>query len=267
MIKRLITILLIAYSFNAIAQKQISKAVVKQIKEINIITKEVYVFPKVIIPQHKSTADKINEVLLEFLEIKKADVKKSIFENVWEPKNENCAWLYHDLGYKVLLNNATILVIDVWAEFGKHNTTNIEHYLFDIETGNRVKLDSLFEESLKKNFAQILYDKKDSIIKSYLITVEDSLIVHQRNKDTSSLERDNYMLDGYKRCIESHSSSENDLEYVGFYFLNNKLHFNLEQCFCWAANAYDELGDYHFEFTYKELEPYLSAYGKRILRQ
>ena len=243
---------------------QKNKAIIKTIKEINSISKEAYIFLKVIIPNNKAATQKINNALLEFLEIENGNYKKSIFENVWYPNGDNVAWIYSDLGFKIVENNSKILAINVRASFGKHNTENTEHYLFDISTGNRITIDTLIVSEKKKLLGQLIYSKKNTVIYKFLQQVNDSLIVHQQKADSTELERDLYQIDNYNRCIESFDTSNVSLEYIGFYYEANKIHFILEQCFCWAANAYDDLGDYHFEFTLEEFKPYLSPYAIQI---
>ncbi len=243
---------------------QKNKAIIKTIKQINSISKEAYIFPKVIIPNNKVATRKINNALLEFLEIENGNFKKSIFENVWYPKDDNVAWIYHDLNFKVAENNSRILAINVWASFGKHNTENTEHYLFDVSTGNRITLDTLILAEKRKSLAQLIYAKKNSIIYNFLKQVNDSLIIHQQKNDSTEIERDLYQIDNYYRCIESLDTSNISLEYVGFYYEANKIYFTLEQCFCWAANAYDDLGDYRFQFTIDEIKAYLTSYAIQI---
>jgi hypothetical protein len=94
MFKYLASILFLLLSVPAFCQKKNTRVIVETIKATNRISKEVYIFPKVIVPNNKLASTKINKTLLAFLDVEKDSVKKSIFENVWEPKNENCAWLY-----------------------------------------------------------------------------------------------------------------------------------------------------------------------------
>lgn len=260
--------ILISFFFIAgIVHSQKETAIIKTIKQINSISKEAYIFPKVIIPNNMTVTLKINNALLEFLDIENGSYKKGLFENVWQSEGDERKWIYSDLNFKVVENSSKILAINVWATFGKHNTENTEHYLFDVSTGNRITLDTLILAEKRKSLAQLIYAKKNSIIYNFLKQVNDSLIIHQQKNDSTEVERDLYQIDNYNRCIESLDTSNISLEYVVFYYEANKIHFTLEQCFCWAANAYDDLGEYRFEFNIIELKPYLSSYAGKLFYQ
>lgn len=183
-----------------------------------------------------------------------------------DKKEERPYGVYTDLNYKVLENTAKTLAINVSASFGKHNTNETVHYLFDLSTGYRVELDTLIDMPKRKVFAQFLYQKKNNIISDFLKEVKDSIEVYKQRNDTVNYERSLYQIDAYTDCIERHNSNDVNLKYIHYSYKEGKFYFKLEQCFIWAANSYDDLGDFDFEFTISELEPYLSTYALRLFR-
>jgi hypothetical protein len=262
--KRYLLIIILLLGINCFGQQL--KPIVKTIKEINSISKETYRFPKVWIPNNIKATRKINNALLEFLDIENGKFKKSIFENVWHPKSDHVIWIYSDLDYKVIQNGKTLLAIDVWANFGKRNTFNLVHYLFDIKTGNRILLDTLIEQSKKIEFTKLLYAKKDSIITDFIAQIKDSLIVHQQKNDSLNIERDLYQLDGYNRCLTSGDEEDFLFKYITFYYEKGNLYFTLGSCFSYAANSYDDLGSFSFTFKKETLSYYISKYGFYVLQ-
>ncbi len=111
--KEIIFSLFLLINFFAFGQRP--KAIITAIKEVNSVSKKEYIFPYVTIPNNKTASKKINNALLEFLQLEEGKFKKSIFENVSPPKSENVDWLYYDLNFKVVENNSKILAIYVWA--------------------------------------------------------------------------------------------------------------------------------------------------------
>jgi hypothetical protein len=204
--------------FYTLFQCDAQYAIINTIKQTNPKSKEVYIFPKVVLPKKKIASKKINNSLLEFLGVENGEYKKSIFEHVWERNNENFNWVYHDLNFKAVGNTNKILAINFWATFGKHNTENTEHYLFNNKTGSSIILNALIAESKKKALAKLLYNKKDSIIKSFFLSVKDSLELHTKLGDDANIKKDLYQLDVYDRCLERYEENEVSLEYIDFYY-------------------------------------------------
>lgn len=85
--KKLIAFLLLCLSYTAIAQK--NGVIIKTIKQVNRVSKEIYIYPKVIVLNRKTVSQRINNSLLDFLEIENGVFKKSIFENVWTKKKKD----------------------------------------------------------------------------------------------------------------------------------------------------------------------------------
>lgn len=125
---------------------------------------------------------------------------------------------------------------------------------FDLRTGNYINIQDMFETAfvdlIQKKVNQNVKDK----IKNYLAELKS-------NNDHEEEEKEQIRM--YEECLEY--VKEGKLEYTKFFFGKDKLTIVRDRCSNHAMRALDDLGSYEIEFPYKDIQPYLSVYGKNLL--
>lgn len=223
-----------------------------------------YEFPEVHIRGNKAAADSINNYLLsDFLEISMPEVRESIFENVWGNKEDAIVPL-SDISYQVLSNSNKVLSLSISADgCGAYCEYFTRYYSFDKITGALIKTADLFNSG----GVQLLLKKNNEIrrfkIDSTLSVTADSLRTALAATDTSNAEYFREMITLYQDCL----SMEDDRTdyYHECYLTNDSFVIITGRCSAHVNRNADELGEFIIPFALKEWQPYLSAYGKKLI--
>jgi len=257
--------IIFAVFFFCIGEGYCQKAVIKEIKETNPISKEKYVFPLIVIPGNESSAKKMNDIIRdEVLEIGEDGFKKSLFENVWETgatRDSDFHWVLTDFAYEVLTSTNELLCLSIEYTGGKHGFTSTYYFMFANKTGERIKLENLFTATGGKILVDTITGMKREAIRKEIKDVQDSLRVHTAKHDAEK-ERDEEVMELFKRCLDDDPLTA--LEYLDFYVKNNTLYIKVEQCESGSQRALDDLGDFLYSFRLQKLRPLLSPYAKQL---
>ena len=242
------------------------QAVIKEIKEINPNRKsDKYIFPWVIIPGNKTATGRINNELIRHeLEIEdRKKIKRSIFENVWATREQPTP-MRSDFAYAVLNNDKRVLSMSVSAEgCGAYCEYATSYHSFDIRTGKKIILDSLFTPEGAKIICDSLTKGKRRMIGTEINALTDSLKDPAGRININDKERFERAKEMYEYCLEL--TDETNFEYLHFYFIKNTLFIIVEQCSAHMTRALDDIGDFKFSFRLKDWKNYLSGYATRLI--
>ena len=257
MIKNIITFLLVLLFFSCNSDGNFS---VEKIQETKPNSKELkYEFP-LLVGKPIQISKKINaEIIKDYLQLDINKEHKSIFENVWGTK-EYPIPLLSDITYNINFLNKKIYSITLNAEScGAYCESFSTSYNYDVSTGNRIYLNSIFSKKGEKELLILISNKKRKEIENYLLKINNEDVLNQDKN------RINQTIEIYKNCLNSLPFTS--LEFIDFEIIGEKLILSSERCSNHATRALDDLGDYEFTFKKNEISSLLNKYGKNILKK
>jgi len=219
-----------------------------------------YIFPKIKIANHKVIADSINKDLIsDFLQIEPNEVKKSIFENIWAT-SANTTPSLADISFEIHRIDRFIFSISISAEgCGAYCEYFTANYNYDLRTGKRIKMASLFTQAGLQFISDSVLSFKKLTLKNKINETKDTLKI---NMDSTEKNYYRDMLDLYETCLEK--TDEFTVEDIPCYINKNEIIFILDRCSVHYNRNLDELGDFIIPFQIKRLK-FLSNYGKKLL--
>ena len=214
--------------------------------------KQIFEFP--VLNGKKNITDNINRQLIQSLfDINvKSDYKK-VFQNAWATKESSLNNLSF-LNYKIYALNEQLYSVTFYTEgCGAYCEEYEQSYNFDIKSGNKIILDSLFTLTGKKKFLKNISNQKSKEINNYITWLEKE----QKSKENQSIEL-------YRTCLKSLPFKS--LEYIDFKIKKDSIILASDRCSNHAMRALDNLGDYTFTFHKSDLNILLNDYGKNLLK-
>lgn len=213
---------------------------------------------------NKQSAEKINDSLsIDFLDINRKKIKKSIFENVWGTSKDGIIPM-SDVSYKVLYNAGNILSLAIEAEgCGAYCEHFTRYYCFHTKTGKKIRITDL----LTKRGIQLLSDsivlRKQNILKKKLLEIEDSLSSAAVIADNDSKEYFLQMKELYENCLAA--TDFINFEYTEFYIIKSKMYFILNRCSAHYNRAIDELDVFILAFTINDWKQFFTSAASKLL--
>ncbi|WP_312507716.1 hypothetical protein [Chryseobacterium culicis] len=122
---------------------------------------------------------------------------------------------------------------------------------FDLRTGNFVNAVDLFQAGSIKTINSLIQNKVRKRVNNFIVKLKSEKNPSEEVQDQIAL---------YEDCFTEHT-----LYGIRYFFGKDKLTFVAGRCSNHAMRALDDLGSHELEFTYKELEKYLSIYGKNLI--
>ena len=221
-------------------------------REIRHATDTNLVFP--VFNHAGKTAEKsINDFLqMEFFEttIYQTAEQKLFDENRFF--SEDSAWQsgYTSISYIIELNNSKILSLMFQVEYMGAYPTNYKRYFsFDSRSGKPVSVDTLFTKEGHNKIREILIKKRSEEIKKWTEEL-------RRDIATDYAEDSSFIAQNFFEC----NAEANEKK---MFISKDKILFYNEGCFPHAWGSYETNLD--VSFTRKELEKYLSNFGKKLL--
>lgn len=202
---------------------------------------------------NKAASKKINEFLQKnFFEttIYQTPELKLFDESRFFQNDSNSQSGYTSITYKVKLNNSKVLSVAFEVEsMGAYPTYYQRYFSFSAKTGNILSPDSLFGKDQVDFLQKYLIAKRKAEIKKWI----DEL----RNDGGSVFKEDSsFIFETFNDC-----NAEADLK--NLFITSDKVLFYKEDCFPHAWMPLNTNLD--IEFMYKDLERYLSVFGKKLL--
>lgn len=215
-------------------------------------------FPEVLIPTNLKAQNKINTFLqLKHLEHLPKIFKTNPYEKLQIDKNsEMYRTTFHN--WSVNKTPKKILSIIIEAEFTMAYSEGYTIYEnFDIQTGNKITVNNLLSKEGNLKLSKILNDTINLEIKNHLENLKQKNPANSDEKESIDMQTEIY-----QTCLENNQVYE--IEFYNFTFTNEKITFFRNRCSNHADWAFDELDTFEISFTYKEIEKYLSDYGKSL---
>lgn len=239
---------------------------VEKIKRANPITKEIYVFPKVIINNSLLATQKVNKKLREVvLGIFEVTPDSNIFDSVWRTsyRMENIS----NLSFKAEELTSSLISLTISGEgCGAYCEAFNYYFTFNSKTGNQLTLDSLFTSQGLITFVNTLNDNKRRKLKTKLKQIKQSLTLPNIKKDASEKERYSEMLSMYSECLVK----KVDIAYVGyiqFVIKNGVLIVYTDRCSAHYNMPYDELWTFEDRIDLRNSRKLLNHYGLGLIKK
>lgn len=222
-------------------------------------TKEMYKFP-LLDGGNPVICQSINNELSElYLNIQVGTEKESLFEKVWS-SNVNSIPERTDIDFSVKHLDTRLYSLNITGFYIGAYLNEIDDYLnFDLRTGKRVQMDSLFTIEGKQEVI-----KRLSAYKRKLMNEKIDLALHKLNEVSLPMsEREHFaeMYDLYKNC----PNQVDALNYIGFYKKKDSIYFRIESCALQYNKAVDEIGNFEFALPLSALKDQYSNYGRELL--
>ena len=256
---------LVALLFQFVTITCYSQAIVRKIIEYNSFDKkERYEFPNIIVPHKPTTSKNINtDLRIAVLEIDTLKVQKSIFENVWASK-ESPMGVLHDLRFQIKYNSVNFISIAIMAEgCGAYCEDWTQYYNYDLKTGNKISLQSLFNSYGIKLILDSLNDRRKLLLQKQITKAR--LSIKNGSASEEDINREKEIIELYTTCIKENSI--NTAEYLSFYISNSILVFVPERCSAHVNRAIDELGNPEYIFKLVLWKKYLTPYALTLIKK
>ena len=209
-------------------------------------------FP-VFISKNNAATKRINDHLqMEFFETttSKTPETKLFDENRYISNDSISQSGYTSISYQVELNDPKILSVMFELEgMGAYPTYKKRYFSFYNKTGRPISVDTVFTTEGLRSVKEILINKRNKEIKQWIEELK-------ADSETAYTEDSSFIVDNFAEC-NAKAEEEN------FFIKKEKVLFYKYDCFPHAWGPYET--NLNIEFTYKELEKYLSAFGKMIL--
>jgi len=155
-----------------------------------------------------------------------------------------------EIDFTVVANNARLLSIQFDLEsIGAYATNYNSYYNFDTQTGMLITSRSLFTpQGLKTIKHRLLVERKKRVANQFIALKEDQV----------SMEDSSYIRERFEECLTYTEDDENKI-----LIKNGFVTFYKGFCFPHIAQPYET--DLDIEISLRELDPFLSDYGKKLL--
>lgn len=239
---------------------------VQTIKQTNPITKEVYIFPKVIVLNSSIVTNKINNKLRgDVLGMSLNTKDANIFDSVWRTnyRMEDIT----NLSFEVCEANASLISLSISGEgCGAYCEAFNYHFTFNAKTGNHLTLDSLFTQQGLFTFVKILNDNKRQKLNGKLEQINRSLTLPSVKTDAQEKERFSEMLSMYTDCLEKKIDIQ-FVSYIQFLIKSGIIIVYTDRCSAHYNMTYDELWTFMHSADLKNSKELLSAYGLSLINK
>jgi hypothetical protein len=238
---------------------------ISDIKYTNSDPKSEYRFPKIHLLNNPKISEKINDSLRsQFLYVKPGCPENFIFEEV-RTTPEHIAILY-DINYKIIYDKKNILSLSLEAQgCGAYCEDFTEHYNFNLKTGNRIYLDSVFTPKGIIVFVEYLNSNKEKQIQKTINNIRDSL--KSKTAIIDSISKSDYQerLQLYTECLQQKETKE-DVPNLDFDLKDTSISVYIHRCSAHYNMTLDDLGDFKIMTDLKFWKNYLTPYGIEIIK-
>jgi hypothetical protein len=224
----------------------------KEVKINNLPPKsENFVFPVVTYAGNPAVADKINT----FLQVKELEYIPNSGGNPFKlastATNSYSNYVYF-YDWEKLETPKNILTMGIHGEASGAYPEEFEDWKnFDLRTGNFINTEDLFQAESRKTVNGLIQSRVKKRVNDFLLKLKSEKNPSEEVQDQIAM---------YEDCFIEHT-----LNGIRYFFGKNKITFVAGRCSNHAMRALDDLGSHELEFTYRELEKYLSIYGKNLI--
>lgn len=215
-------------------------------------------FPEIQIINNEKVQNKINTSLqLEYLEHLPNVFKFNPYEEL-KTDDENHEYIMEFYGWKVNESPKNILSIAVEAEYTGPNPEGFMVYEnYDLRNGNQITVNNIFTQEGIKILGKVVNDKINLKIKNFIEELNQIKPANNEEKETIKVETE-----VNKFCMKLNESYP--LEFYKCTFENDKITFLERGTSNRGKGSKYKLDVIKFSFTFKELEKFMTDYGKNL---
>ena len=251
------------------------ESIVFKAKKTNLDFGEPITLPFVSASQPK-TAKKINDyIYIDNLKtLAPAKAKDGISRKITDEDDDPVAGIT-SMQYKVLLNDGKVFSLQFNSEFcGAYCEENATSYSFDAITGRHLTLQDIFTVNGIEALKRKVYAARVVTMKQEIMHLQKEAAKpkkkNQQNDEFDADADDAVLL--YKTCLaenaEAHKDEmkSGDTHELAYFSMDAKgVTFTHGRCSNHAMRALDSIDQFHNNYTFQSLKPYLTAYAKHLL--
>ena len=198
-----------------------------------------------------------NELISDVLKIEPGTQHRSLFENIWGKKEMDIPEV-SDISYKVINNDADFFCISISATSCDGACDSwTKYFIYESATGKKLSLGDLFVGRGIDYISDSVSAMRAKRIDIYTDTLKNAL----SNKPLSDDDKRDYKnaIDAYVKCSQQHQISP------VFSIDKKTLTIHTGHCLPYDLQFMDKV-DHDFIFSLKDLQSYLTDYGKSLLK-
>jgi len=208
---------------------------------------EAYSFPQIVMPERPSVAARIQrDLCIDFLDVDPDTAKGPLFANVW---GDTVGWTMPRLSYlewTVQRPWPEVVEIELSAEgCGAYCEGFTMHYQYDLRTGRRLDLDSLFTGEGVAALNDTLYTRWRDLLNDHIAQVLDSLADSEMDPEYVAFLRSELEL--YRRCLDDR---DHDAYVEDLMLEPGGVRFFIARCAAHVELELDELNPVSFVLPY-----------------
>jgi hypothetical protein len=234
------------------------------IRNLNPVSEE-YTFPEIQTAPKTKISEKINTFLqLHYLQHLPGVFKKTPFEKVTydSPENQGGSYLFY--GWTKEDTPPNVLSLTMSTEFsGAYIEGYDTHENFDLRTGNYLLVTDIIRPEKHSLLAQQVNTMVKKEITAFLSETKKNLTEIDSISQRELFDRYQAQIELYENCLSDYT--EYQLGDFDYYFTKNQLHLLRGRCSSHVNRAIDDLYQFDLPFSYTDLLPLLSDYGKNVL--
>ncbi len=225
-------------------------------------------FPEISSKIHPKIAEKINTSLqMELLKHLPNKFKRSPLETVTHGDPENIGYHLYFHSYESAEYKNILTISMSFESCGAYCEFVTRHVNFDISTGKRILLKELFtglgKKALERKIRVINMKLLGDFIAKAKKRIKESSADYQKDKQWYDDQ-----LDMYEVCYAMH---KDELfykleEYTSFLLLKDEILIIHGRCSNHAMRSLEDIGEFETRFSYTEIMPYSTEFGKSIVR-
>lgn len=234
------------------------------IRNLDPVSEE-YTFPEIQTAPKTKIGEKINTFLqLRYLQHLPGIFKKNPFEKVTydSPENQGGSYLFY--GWTQEDTPSNVLSLTMSTEFSGAYLEGYEsHENFDLRTGNYLLVTDIIRPEKHILLAQQVNTMVKKEITAFLSETKKNLTEIDSMSQRELFDRYQAQIELYENCLSDYT--EYQLGDFDYYFTKNQLHLLRGRCSSHVNRAIDDLYEFDLPFSYTDLLPLLSDYGKNVL--
>lgn len=233
------------------------------IKNLNPASED-YLFPEVASTPDIKIGEKINTFLqLQYLQHIPGIYKKNPFEKIsYNEQKLNGSFNFY--GWTKEETPVNILSISMSCEYSSAYLEGYEtHENFDLRTGNYLLVTDIIRTEKHTLLTQQVNTMVKKEITAFLSETKKNLAGIDSLSQRELFDRYQAQIELYENCLSDYT--EYQLGDFDYYFTKNQLHLLRGRCSSHVNRAVDDLYQFDLAFSYTDLLPLLSDYGKNVL--
>jgi hypothetical protein len=170
--------------------------------------REDYTFPRIVMPERRAVAQRINRHLcMDLLEVDPDSAGDALFGNVWGDSAGTWMPRLNYLNGSVMHPLPEVLDVVIEGEAcGAYCEGFTSHYVYDLRSGRYLSFDSLFTAAGMVAVNDTLHRRWRQLLSGHIAATLDTMALEGR--EAEELERSRAMLEMYRYCLEQRDDGD-----------------------------------------------------------